>query len=254
MRKRKRLRALVILSGLLLLLCSEQALTRAQQSAVDSRSSASNAKCQLPVSVTGEARAAGLFHLRRRVRLSELLRLASGFTEQAGETIRVEHAISASTCDEPDAGSSDASSSNFEIVNLVDILRGDEKSDPYLRPGDAVTVSHAGRVRVNGNVARPGWVFHRMALTLSQAVALAGGYLPGSKTDKIIITRHRPGAASVVFEVNLKAIRKRRAPDVFLEPNDIVHVPGKRANGCSAGAHVFVVFLSVNRPTARVID
>jgi protein involved in polysaccharide export with SLBB domain len=208
----------------------------------------------LPVRVTSEANKPGLFEFKRRVRLSELVGLAGGLSQQAGDTIRVDHSVAASTCDNSEPLNSTASARDFEIVSVLDILRGAEKANLYLRPGDVVTVSRAGRVRVNGNVVWPGWVVHRTGLLLSQAIAVAGGYLKGTKADRIIVTRHPPGAASVVFEVNLKAIAKKRAPDVFLQPNDVVYVPGKRARGCCSGAHVFVVSLSVAQPAPRVIE
>jgi hypothetical protein len=59
---------------------------------------------------------------------------------------------------------------------------------------------------------------------------MAGGTLPDSQNDRIRITRQNP-SNNIQQEmiVNLKAITKRQAPDVVLQPNDIVEVP--TANG-----------------------
>jgi protein involved in polysaccharide export with SLBB domain len=67
-------------------------------------------------------------------------------------------------------------------------------------------------------------------VTLSTAIAMAGGVASGAQIEKIKITRQTPGSLtkSDLF-VNLKEIREGKRDDVMLEPNDIVDVPGPSA-------------------------
>jgi polysaccharide export outer membrane protein len=63
-------------------------------------------------------------------------------------------------------------------------------------------------------------------LTVSKAIAIAGGTAPSSKRDKVRILRQLPGSTQKqeIF-VDLKAIEKNKAEDVALIANDIVDVP-----------------------------
>lgn len=61
---------------------------------------------------------------------------------------------------------------------------------------------------------------------MSQAIAMAGGPLRDSKTDKVRIVRQTAGSSvrSEIY-VNLSAIARKQANDVMLQANDIVEVP-----------------------------
>ena len=63
-------------------------------------------------------------------------------------------------------------------------------------------------------------------ISVSRAVAMAGGPLQDAKTDHVRIVRQLPGAATKTeIVVNLGAIARKQAEDVALQPNDIVEVP-----------------------------
>jgi len=63
-------------------------------------------------------------------------------------------------------------------------------------------------------------------LTVSKAVAMAGGTAPNTKRDKVRIIRQVTGkSAKEEIVIDLTAIEKNRAEDVSLVPNDIVDVP-----------------------------
>jgi protein involved in polysaccharide export with SLBB domain len=63
-------------------------------------------------------------------------------------------------------------------------------------------------------------------VTVSQAIAMAGGTLPATKNNGIRIIRQTPGSSEkTVITVDLGAINKRLADDVALQANDIVEVP-----------------------------
>jgi polysaccharide export outer membrane protein len=105
-------------------------------------------------------------------------------------------------------------------------LRGDANANPYLDPGDVVTLPDADQVYVVGNVVMPLTIPLKEPITVSRAIAMAGGPRQDTKKDKIRIVRQEPGAvAKKELIVDLSAIEKRQAEDVQLLPNDIVDVP-----------------------------
>jgi polysaccharide export outer membrane protein len=103
---------------------------------------------------------------------------------------------------------------------------GDPKSNPFLEPGDIVTLPEADQVYVVGNVLMPLTIPLKEPISLSRAIAMAGGTRQDTKKDKIRILRQTPGSSSKEeVIVDLAAIEKKRAEDPMLQPNDIVDVP-----------------------------
>jgi polysaccharide export outer membrane protein len=191
-----------------------------------------------PAAVIGAVDKPGQFQLQRRVRLLELISLAGGPTERAGQRILVARGVEFLPCDQ------NATSTTAEVdsYNLNETLKGDEKSNPYVRSGDVITIPEAQQIFIVGNVFRPTTVALKERITVSQAVAIAGGTLPDSKKDRVRILRQAPGSfAKTEIMVDLNAINKRTADDVELVANDIVDVPtaaGKRLLRSLIGAVV----------------
>lgn len=202
-----------------------------------------------PVAVIGAVNSPGRFQLRRQVRLLELLSYAGGPSPRAGRNVQIIHANSSSSCDMPtpadaqptsipaEGGESAAvvaespvAESTIETFALSDMLRGDEKANPYVRAGDLVTIVDIDQAFIIGNVLRPITIPLKDPVTVRQAIAMAGGTLANTKTDKIRIVRQTPTGNKEIY-VDLKAIDKRGAEDIALQVNDIVDVPvsgGKR--------------------------
>jgi polysaccharide export outer membrane protein len=177
------------------------------------------------VAILGAVNDQSRFELQRRVRLLELLTYAKGPTSKAGQTINIVHSPPALPCDKPGDERPDVAAS-FSSYRLSDTLQGDPKANPYLEPGDIVTLPEADQVYVVGNVFTPLTIPLKEPITLSQAIAMAGGVKQDSKKDKVRIVRREPGsAARQEMIVDLSAIEKKRADDVALLANDIIDVP-----------------------------
>lgn len=220
-----------------------------------------------PVAVIGAVNQPGRFQLQRRVRLLELLTFAGGPAERAGRSVQIIHASQTNLCAQPDevtapsgdginatpvdvpaSGEGESTSvaassptpetgrdaavgeESLTSFSLRDVMRGDVRANPDVRPGDIVTIPDADQVFVVGNVLKPSTLTLRETLTVSQAVAMAGGLLPDSRTERVRVVRQTADGKTEIF-VDLKAVEKRRAEDVALQANDIVDVPtagGKR--------------------------
>lgn len=218
--------------------------------------------CRLPVTILGAVTAPHRFELRRRVRLRELIALAGGVTDRAKGTIQILHADLNPSCerisaiDNKTAFGGQNPQAFTETYNITDVLHSDEKANPYIRSGDTITVLEVGMVRVVGNVKNPQAILLKDEMTLMQAIKLAGGAQPDSRTSRVVITRAGgKNATTSQIEVNLKAIAQRRANDLTLLPNDIVYVPSKKGGiGCCSGQHVLIVDLTIDQLPLRVIE
>jgi len=173
------------------------------------------------VAIIGAVNDQSRFELQRRVRLLDLLSYAKGPTAKAGQTINIVHSAQGSLC----RTAGDDTFEAFSTYRLSDTLRGDPKANPYLEAGDVITLPEADQIYVVGNVYTPLTIPLKEPITLSRAVAMAGGVKQDSKKDKIRIVRQEPGSsARKEIMVDLSAIEKKRAEDVALVANDIIEV------------------------------
>ena len=180
-----------------------------------------------PVAVIGSVHSPAQFKLQRQVKLLELLSLVGGPTDAAGQTVQIVHAGGGPLCGERGNGLIDHSdSSAFVTYNLNDTLHGLPEANPVVQSGDVISVPQADQVFVLGNVLRPTAIPMKEALTVSKAIAIAGGTAPSTKRDKVRIIRQRPGSSTKQeIIVDLGAIEKNKAEDVALLANDVVDVP-----------------------------
>jgi polysaccharide biosynthesis/export protein len=175
------------------------------------------------VAIIGAVNDQSRFELQRRVRLLELLTYAKGPSAKAGQTINIVHSTNISPCKQADE--SDASAA-FSSYKLNDVLQGDPKSNPYLEAGDIVTLPEADQVYVVGNVFMPLTIALKEPITLTRAIAMAGGLKQDTRKDKIRVLRQEPGTTiRKEITVDLYAIEKKHSEDLALAPNDIIDVP-----------------------------
>ena len=175
------------------------------------------------VAIIGAVNDQSRFELQRRVRLLELLTYAKGPSAKAGQTINIVHSTNVSPCKQPAENEDNTAFSSFK---LSDVLAGKPESNPYLETGDIVTIPEADQVYVVGNVFMPLTIPLREPVTLTRAIAMAGGLRQDTSKDKIRVLRQEPGTSvRKEITVDLTAIEKKRSEDLALAPNDIIDVP-----------------------------
>jgi polysaccharide export outer membrane protein len=173
------------------------------------------------VAIIGAVNDQSRFELQRSVRLLELLTYAKGPSAKAGQTINIVHSPQAWAC-EPGGSEGEPAFSSYK---LSETLQGNPSANPFLQPGDIVTLPEADQVYVVGNVFTPLTIPLKEPITVSRAIAMAGGVRQDTKRDKIKIVRQEPGSTTKKeIIVDLSAIEKKRADDLALLPNDIVEV------------------------------
>jgi polysaccharide export outer membrane protein len=209
-----------------------------------------------PVSVVGAVKMPGVFQIRETKTVIEILSMAQGLADDAGDTVLIMHGEGYSqserfngndldpTPDEIapvppyrevfpkiDYSQSKARRKNGEIeqINLKKLL---ESVDPALnvpvRPGDIVKVPRAGIVYVVGEVQKPGGFVLRNNENISvlQAIALAEGPTHTSAISRARIIRTDPATGKrTEIPMNLGRIFSGKAPDALLQAKDIVFVP-----------------------------
>jgi len=213
-----------------------------------------------PVSVMGAVRKPGTFQVRGSKTLLEILSLAEGLVDDAGEDVIILRgaglkntpeglSAKANGLTEPLAAvgiletvalpATDLNPGKFDgipevvKVNLKDLLDStDPRLNPMVFPGDIVKVSRAGIVYVVGAVQRPGGFAMKTneKISVLQAIALSEGltHTAAKGSARIISTDVRNGARTE-SPINLGKILSGKSPDPMLAARDIVFIPDSAA-------------------------
>lgn len=182
-----------------------------------------------PVSVFGAVEKPGVFQIRGTKTLLEILSLAEGLADDAGDTVIVMRGSSFPGA-RPENGASGKESIEIDLKELLET--GASHYNVPIYPGDIVKVTRAGIVYVVGEVRKPGGFVLKSneKVSVLQAVAMAEGLTRTSAKGqaRIIRTDETTGDRREI-PLDLGKILAGKAPDPLLEPNDIVFVPNSAA-------------------------
>lgn len=181
-----------------------------------------------PIALIGAVNSPTRLQLQRPTRLLEVLTIGNGPSAAAGKSVQIIRNTNA-YCEQTVLKSNEKSADELITLPLAETLKGGEQANPFLQAGDIIRVVEAEQTQayIVGNVKSAMTINLKEPVTLTQAVAMAGGTTPDAQIEKVKISRRMPNSLDKtdVF-VNLKEIGKRKSEDVLLEPNDIVEVPG----------------------------
>lgn len=127
-------------------------------------------------------------------------------------------------------------------VDFYRLLReGDMSQNIYLQPDDYIYLPSAlsKEVQVLGAVRAPKPVGFMDQVTLTSAIASAGGLGPGAQASHVAVVRG--SLATPEISVNdFGAIVTGKQPDIVLEPGDIVYVPASTVDSVAKFAGLIV--------------
>jgi len=116
------------------------------------------------------------------------------------------------------------------VDEVADIIR--KRYDEYIiDPEVTVSLDKAASYRYSivGDVAQPGIRLMNRRMTVSEAIAEAGGVLNTGDRSRVMVLRRKPDNSMEPITVNVSAIYKGKAPDsTFLIPGDQIFVPGNK--------------------------
>jgi len=190
-----------------------------------------------PVYVLGEVMTPGQFVIKDEMYLVDLISLAAGFNEVASP-------IGYLYRRKPDAGPLPEGEAPTDEAITIDFRALNEGTRPELnvrlRGGDVLYVPQRQKqfFFVVGDVVKPGVYEIRAdepSLLLSQALSKAGGPLRTAKMGSGLLVRVDRAGARQELSADFKAILQGRKPDLAVEPNDIIFIPGSTAKTLGYG-------------------
>ena len=182
-----------------------------------------------PVSVMGAVNHPGVFQLRGRKTLMEVVSTADGLRPDAGPRVNISREVQYGPIPLPGAKPDPTGKYSVAEVGVKELLAGENPSENILMlPHDVVTVPVAEAVFVMGEVKKPGEVplKSNAGMSVLQALASAEGLGTAPAPQNAKIVRIMPGSAErKEIPVDLKKVIAGTAEDVSMRPNDILVVP-----------------------------
>jgi protein involved in polysaccharide export with SLBB domain len=176
----------------------------------------------------GAVRTPTRFKIMRPVRLRELLVVAGGLRDDASGDIAIFRPRDVG-CENDAASVGEAVSRTIKIT-VADLIAGKPDADPPVLSGDIVTVERAAVVYVIGAVNDPRPIFSRTEMTISRAIATAGGLARDAEGHKAVILRRENGETRPI-DVDIAAAKSDPAKDTVLKPFDIIDVASRGGGG-----------------------
>ena len=120
---------------------------------------------------------------------------------------------------------------NGKTVEQVGEIIAKKYTEFIIDPQVSVSLDKAASYRYSivGDIAQPGVRLMNHRMTVTEAIAEAGGVLTTGDRSKVVVLRRGPDGVLGKIPVNVSAIYKGKAPDtVYLAPGDQILVPGNK--------------------------
>jgi polysaccharide biosynthesis/export protein len=190
-----------------------------------------------PVSVAGNVTTPGVVQLRGNRNLMEVIGQAGGLRADAGDSVLITRNLSEGPIPVTGAFTDPTGKYSVAHINIRSIMNGkDPEANIQIKPHDVITVPRARLVYVLGNVGRPGGyvLTENETMSLTQAIALAGGWDKMAALSAARILRSDGGPTREQIPANIKKIMQNKAPDLQLQPDDILYIPNSMARQIGA--------------------
>lgn len=185
-----------------------------------------------PIYFVGLFKSPGVYPLAGNRTLLEMLGTVGGVTPNTARRITITRRSEYTTAPLPGGVVDPIRKTSTLEIGLTDgafAIRPED--DILLAPFDIVTAERSERIYVLGNVGQPRSIdlAERTAISLSQALAEAGGIAPLAMKDRVRILRQISGTdRRAEIAVDLKGILSGRKPDLYLQADDVVYVPDSK--------------------------
>ena len=191
-----------------------------------------------PISVLGAVRSPGTYQLQGRKTVVEVISLAGGFREDAGNTVKITRELEWGEIPLSNANIDPLHNFSVAEVRIKEILEAQNPKDNILMmPHDVITVPRGELVYVIGEVKKAGGFIltERSNMSVLQALSMAEGLERTANAGHTKILRLESGKElRTEIAVNLKKILDGTSNDVPLQAGDILFVPGSTAKKAGA--------------------
>jgi polysaccharide export outer membrane protein len=181
--------------------------------------------------ISGAVGAPGLYEMKSKATLLELIAKAGGTSADHGNIAYILHPSSERTASKKDNQNPypDKGPEKIDLNKLLD--KGDMNQNIELQSGDVIYIPlqssqnlSASKIYVEGEVKSPGVYTYQQGLTALNACIMAGGFSKFAAPNRTRIIRQK-GDKQIIIKINLNDVRDGKIPDAEIKPGDRIHIP-----------------------------
>jgi polysaccharide biosynthesis/export protein len=205
----------------------------------------------LPVSVFGAVNTSGVFQAQGGKHLIEVLSMAGGLRNDAGNTLTVTRRVASGPLPLPGAALDPTQAFWIGRVDVTKLMSAERPEDNIqVLANDVVSVQKAELVYVIGDVNHAGAIPLTGRLTVTEALARSEGLQRSASRKNIRILRQVAGSTQrTEIPVNFHKVLEGKVGDQELQANDIIVIP----NNVSRSAAIRTLETALQIGTGLVI-
>jgi polysaccharide export outer membrane protein len=162
------------------------------------------------ITLVGQFEKPGSYDYLSQQRLLDVLALAGGFSEKAGNTVQVRR-------NNTNPGEPNVFAINRELL----IKGGQTELNIEIMGGDTIFVPEAGQFFIDGAVRRPGNYPIKNKMVVKEALMTSGGIAPYADKESFVLVRDVEGEGRKLFELHFDSPEDLA---IKVEDNDIIIV------------------------------
>jgi polysaccharide export outer membrane protein len=191
-----------------------------------------------PISILGAVNTPGVHQLQGRKNLFEVLSMAGGLRQDAGNKVKITRDIRWGRIPLPNAADDATGEFSVASVSVKSIMNANDPTENIdVKPQDVISVPKADLVYVVGSVHKPGGFVlgENESISALQVLSLAEGLDRTAAPDKAKIMRTQSGTTQrTEVGVNLKKLMAGKGTDLSLKADDILFVPDSAAKSITS--------------------
>lgn len=160
------------------------------------------------ITLVGQLEKPGTYDYLSQQRLLDILALAGGFSEKAGNTIQVRR------------NNANSGEPSVFVIAREQLVKGGNEINIEIMGGDTIFVPEAGQFFIDGAVRRPGNYPIKDKMVVKEALMTSGGIAPYADKESFVLIRDVEGERKV-FELHYDSPEDLSIP---LQKDDIVIV------------------------------
>lgn len=165
------------------------------------------------ITLVGALEEPGTFDYISKKRLLDVLALAGGLEEEAGEVVYI-------TREDAKTGET-----NNYVVDLDKLIRkGNMEHNIIILGGDIIFVPQAGHCFIDGAVREPGIYPLKSNLTVTEAIAQAGGLASYAEDDEIKLIRYIDEGKREIVRLSYSKLQEGQGDNIYLQDQDVIFV------------------------------
>lgn len=169
------------------------------------------------IAVLGAVKNPGVYYVTGYKYLIDLISMAGGLTQDAGDIGIIQNAFESNAGDEQPRGQT--------VIDLSELLiNGRTELNIPLSAGAIVNIPQSGIFFVDGSVKSPGSFPLKGKITVAQAISMAKGFSYEASLSDITVYRDEGKPERKVITIDYNSLIKRESPDIEIKDKDIIIV------------------------------